>query len=105
MKSCRAAAIFDDNPSYICYNISWKPPNPWKLGEGGDYMYHFIFADNLARLCKEQGCSVNALARAIGKSPRQVNRYRNGQCENISLKTLAKIAAVLDVSITDLLSV
>ena len=65
-------------------------------------MYHYIFADNLCRLCKERQISVEELADRIDKSPRQINRYRNGQCENISLQTLAKIATELDVSIADL---
>ncbi len=67
-------------------------------------MYQYIFADNLCRICKEQGISASALAERIGKSLRQVNRYRNGQCENLSLVTLATIAKVLNVSIADLLS-
>ena len=66
-------------------------------------MYQYTFADNLCRICKERQISVNELADAIGKSPRQINRYRNGQCENISLGTLAKIASVLNVSLTQLL--
>lgn len=66
-------------------------------------MYQYIFADNLCRLCKEQHVSVNELADAIGKSPRQVNRYRNGQCKNISLGTLIKIAEALNVNLAELL--
>lgn len=65
-------------------------------------MYQYIFADNLCRLCKEKHISVEELADAIGKSSRQVNRYRNGQCENLSLRTIAKIAEVLNVSIAEL---
>ena len=65
-------------------------------------MYQYIFAENLCRLCKERQISVDELADKIEKSPRQINRYRNGRCEYISLCTLAKIAAVLNVSITEL---
>ena len=65
-------------------------------------MYQYIFADNLCRLCKEQHISVNELADKIEKSPRQINRYRNGQCEHLSLGTLAKIADVLGVRVGDL---
>lgn len=61
-------------------------------------------AENICRLCKEQHISVDVLAERIDKSPRQVNRYRNGQCKNISLKTLASIADALNTSITVLLS-
>lgn len=67
-------------------------------------MYQYIIADNLCRLCREQHISVNQLAEAIDKSPRQVNRYRNGQCENISLSTLLKISKVLHVSLFELLT-
>lgn len=67
-------------------------------------MYQNIFADNLCRLCKEQHISVNELAEIIDKSPRQVSRYRNRQCENITLSTLSKIADVLHVSLAELLS-
>jgi len=65
-------------------------------------MDQFIFADNLCRLCRQKKISVEKLAEAIEKSPRQINRYRNGQCKNISLATLSKIAAVLDVDLADL---
>ena len=68
-------------------------------------MDQFIFADNLCRLCRQQKISVEKLAEAIEKSPRQINRYRNGQCKNISLATLSKIAAVLDVDLADLFTV
>lgn len=67
-------------------------------------MYRYVFADNLCRICKEQQISVDFLAESIGKSTRQINRYRNGQCENISLDTLSKIAHALNISIAELLS-
>lgn len=66
-------------------------------------MYQYKFADNLCRLCKEQHISVEELADKIEKSPRQISRYRNGQCGNLSLATLARIADVLHVNITELL--
>lgn len=65
-------------------------------------MYQYIFADNLCRLCKEQQISVEELADILGKSPRQINRYRNGQCMNIPLNVLEKIASALHVSLTEL---
>lgn len=67
-------------------------------------MYQYYFADNLCRLCKEKHLSAEELADAIGKSPRQVSRYRNGQCENIPLSTIVKIAEVLNVSVSELFS-
>lgn len=66
-------------------------------------MYQYHFADNLCRLCQERHISVDQLADAIEKSPRQVNRYRNGQCKNIPTGTLLKIAEVLQVSPVELL--
>ena len=66
-------------------------------------MCQYTFANNLCRLCKEQKININQLAEAIDKSPRQVNRYRNGQCKNISLSTMEKIANVLQVNIIELL--
>ena len=66
-------------------------------------MYQYKFADNLCRLCKEQHISIEELADKIEKSPRQISRYRNGQCENLSLVTLVKIATALNVHITELL--
>ena len=65
-------------------------------------MCQYIFANNLCRLCKEKQISVEQLAEAIDKSPRQINRYRNGQCKTISLSTLEKIATVLQVNIAEL---
>ena len=62
----------------------------------------FIFADNLCRLCRQKHISMENLAEAIEKSPRQINRYRNGQCKNIPLSTICKIAKVLNVEPEDL---
>lgn len=64
--------------------------------------YHI--ADNICRLCREQKVSVEALAESIGKSPRQVNRYRNGQCDNIPIDTLNAIADTLGITVSELLS-
>lgn len=66
-------------------------------------MYQYVFANNLCRLCKERNINITQFAEAIDKSPRQVNRYRNAQCENISLSTMEKIANVLQVHIIELL--
>ena len=76
----------------------------WKLDEGGEDMNRYTLAEKIVRLCKEQHMSVTAFAEAIGKSPRQVNRYRSGACKNIPIETLSKIATVLDVCISELLS-
>ena len=66
-------------------------------------MYQYKLANNLCRLCDEQKISTDELAELIGKSSRQVSRYRNGDCLNITLSTLDKIAKVLDVHIFELL--
>lgn len=67
-------------------------------------MDKYKIAENICRFCKEQNVSVETLAESIGKSPRQVNRYRNGQCETISLETLNAIADALHTSAINLLS-
>lgn len=67
-------------------------------------MFQYIFAENLCRICTEKHISINQLADSIEKSPRQISRYRNAQCENLSLGTIEKIAQVLQVSVVDLLS-
>ena len=67
-------------------------------------MDRFRIADNICRLCQEQNMSIEALAEAIGKSPRQVSRYRSGQCKMIPFETLSAIAETLNTSISFLLS-
>jgi transcriptional regulator with XRE-family HTH domain len=66
-------------------------------------MYQYLFANNLCRLCEEQNLSIDELAERIGKSSRQVSRYRNGNCQNITLTTVEKIANVLQVRMSELL--
>jgi len=66
-------------------------------------MYQYKFANNLCELCNKRNISIDELAEYIGKSSRQVSRYRNGQCPNITLSTLEKIADALEVSIIELL--
>ena len=78
-------------------------PEPCELGEGGVFMNQYEFSDRLYQLCKEKHITTTQLAEAIGRSPRQVNRYRNGQCKNISLEVLTSIADALNISLSDLL--
>lgn len=67
-------------------------------------MYQYIFANNLCRICRDRNISIEAFAEAIDKSPRQVSRYRSGQCENISLKTMESAASFLGVSLSELVT-
>lgn len=67
-------------------------------------MYQYIFANNLCRICQKKHISIEELAEAIGKSPRQVSRYRSGQCDNLSLKTMEKTAVFLDVALSELIA-
>lgn len=67
-------------------------------------MYQYVFARNLCRICQEKHISTEELAEAIGRSPRQVSRYRNGQCENISLRTMENAAAFLGVPLSELIA-
>lgn len=66
-------------------------------------MYQYTFANNLCELCIKRQINADELAELIGKSSRQVSRYRNGQCPNITLSTLEKIADVLEVPLAELL--
>lgn len=66
-------------------------------------MYQYTFANNLCKFCNKRQINVDELAELIGKSSRQVSRYRNGQCPNITLSTLEKIADVLEVPLVELL--
>ena len=77
--------------------ITDKTVSKWECGKG------LPDVSLMMPLCEILHISVNELANKIDKSPRQINRYRNGQCENLSLSTLAKISEVLHVSISDLL--
>lgn len=67
-------------------------------------MNNYVIADNICKFCQQKQITVEQLAEAIGKSPRQVNRYRNAQCKNISFSTLSKIADALKISVTELVS-
>lgn len=84
--------------------IRLSHPEPWKLGEGGDTMNRYTIARNIEALCIEQNISVEVLAEAINKSPRQTSRYRSGACKNIPYDTLVAMANALHTSVTDLLS-
>lgn len=66
-------------------------------------MYQYKLANNLCRICDEQNISLDELAERIGKSSRQVSRYRNGESANITLSTLEDIANVLGVHLFELL--
>ncbi len=76
----------------------------WQLDEGGDNMNRQMLGENLCKLCDQQQITVDALAELIGKSPRQVSRYRNGHFRTIPLDVLNDIAEALDTSISVLLS-
>lgn len=66
-------------------------------------MYQYKLANNLCRLCDEKNISTEKLAELIGKSSRQVSRYRNGGSANITLSTLEDISDVLGVHLFELL--
>lgn len=59
---------------------------------------------NLCRLCEEQHITIDALAELIEKSPRQVARYRSGQCKTIPFDVLNDIAHALNTTVSVLLS-
>ena len=58
-----------------------------------------ILADNVRRLCKEQGKQMKDLAADMGIDPASLTRALNG---NARLDTVQKIATALDVSMKSL---
>lgn len=66
-------------------------------------MDRYTIARNICRLCEEQQICVEQLAEMIGKSTRQINRYRNGQCKTIPLDVLNALADALHTTIPELL--
>ena len=58
-----------------------------------------ILADNVRRLCKEQGKQMKDLASDMGIDPASLTRALNG---NPRLDTVQKIATALDVSMKSL---
>lgn len=58
-----------------------------------------ILAENVKRLCKEQGKQLKDLAASIGIDPASLNRAMYG---NARLDTIEKIANALEISIKSL---
>lgn len=58
-----------------------------------------ILADNVRRICKEQGKQMKDLAADMGIDPASLTRALNG---NARLNTVQKIATALDVSMKSL---
>lgn len=58
-----------------------------------------ILADNVKRICKEQGKQMKDLAADMGIDPASLTRALNG---NARLDTIQKIATALDLSIKSL---
>lgn len=60
-----------------------------------------ILADNVKRICKEQGVQLKDLAGKMGVDPASLTRALNG---NARLDTIEKIAHALGVSVSSLLA-
>lgn len=58
----------------------------------------FNVADRIDAALKEQGMTQKQLARAMGKTENEVSRWVGGT-HNFTLKTIAKISAVLHVDL------
>ncbi len=67
-------------------------------------MNQSTIAENICKLCEEQGWTVEEFAEAIELTDRQVNRYRNCQFKTIPIDLFNKMADVLHVNVLDLLS-
>lgn len=60
------------------------------------------FIENLERKMKEHNLNKSQLARGMGVAPSTVNSWFNRSAENITLKTLKKLAEYFDCSIDSL---
>ena len=60
-------------------------------------MDSYVIAENICRIQKEKGVTNDVLAERIGKSPRQINRYRNGS--DMPVSVLLQISAALETSL------
>lgn len=63
------------------------------------------FIQNLEQKMIEKNLNRSQLARGMGVAPSTVNSWFNRSAENITLKTLKKLAAFLDCSIDRLCNV
>lgn len=60
------------------------------------------FINNLEKKMQEKNLNKSQLARGMGVAPSTVNSWFNRSAENITLKTLRKLAEFLDCSIDSL---
>ena len=60
------------------------------------------FLNNLEKKMNEKNLNKSQLARGMGVAPSTVNSWFNRSAENITLKTLRKLAEFLDCSIDSL---
>ena len=63
-----------------------------------------IIGNNLERLQRERNLSNKTLAKRVDVSVRQLSRYKNMQCNNITLSKLEELASALDVDIVELIT-
>lgn len=60
------------------------------------------FIENLEKIMQEKNLNRSQLAKGMGVAPSTVNSWFNRSAENITLKTLKKLATFLDCSIDSL---
>lgn len=60
------------------------------------------FIQNLEKIMQEKNLNRSQLAKGMGVAPSTVNSWFNRSAENITLKTLKKLATFLDCSIDSL---
>ena len=61
-----------------------------------------LFRERLAFLRKEKGLKQEQLSAKLGKANNYVMRVETGRIKTVPLVTMAKIARILDISISDL---
>ena len=61
-----------------------------------------LFRERLAFLRKQKGLKQEQLSARLGKASNYVMRVETGRIKTVPLPTMAKIARILDISISDL---
>lgn len=70
----------------------------------GDYMeYSDLYALRIKQLCKENGITINRLATLSGIRQSTIDNIIHGNSKNPKIRTLHKIAAVFEMTLSEFL--